>query len=170
MGKSNDILIYAYDRGYRVDVTGDVISFTGRKLTPRICTTGYYIISIRVPWEIFSVKFKVHRLAGYQKYKDKIFEKGMQVRHKDNNKLNNSLENILIGTQSQNMMDIPKEIRLAHAIDTSNHIRKFSDEKMAEMLYFYEETKSYKQVMEKYNISSKGTLHYMLNNTYVTTK
>ncbi len=93
---------------------------------------------------------------------------GIHVRHFNGNEKDNSDENILIGTPSENMMDKSEEVRRKWAINASKHIRKFDDVIMLEIKSMYEDTKSYKKVMQKYKISSKGTLHHILNNEYVT--
>jgi len=108
----------------------------------------------------------VHRLVAYQKYGKAIYKKGIQVRHLDNNSMNFSEENILIGTASENMMDIPQKERLKKAIHASKHIRKFTDAEMNEIRKYH--SSSYKDTMKYFNISSKGTLHYILNTDYKT--
>lgn len=54
---------------------------------------------------------KVHRIQAYIKYGVLIYEKGMMVRHLNNNKLDNSWINIAIGTAYDNAHDIPIEKR-----------------------------------------------------------
>ena len=61
-------------------------------------------------------RFRFHRFMGYLKFGDEIYTKGMQVRHLDGNPLNNSWDNIAIGTQRDNTYDIPKEKRLQSAL------------------------------------------------------
>ena len=75
--------------------------------------------------------------------------------------MDNSYENILIGTHSQNMMDISKELRLKKALKATSFVRKYNKE---EVIKFHNKSKSYKETMEKFNILSKGTLNYILKN------
>lgn len=96
-----------------------------------------------------------------QKYGDKLFEKGIETRHKNGIKTDNSWNNILIGNHSQNMMDIPKQIRVKKALHASSFLVKHNKD---EIKKYHEKYKSYKKTMDKFNISSKGTLHYILNN------
>lgn len=107
----------------------------------------------------------VHRLQAYQKFGDKIFENKIVVRHLNGNYLDNSWDNILIGTFSDNKMDIPKENRIKSATTAS---RKMQDNIRTydERCLIYEDLKNnipYKEVMLKHNISSKGTLSFMKN-------
>ena len=49
-------------------------------------------------------------------------------------------------------------------------IRKFTDKEVEEIREDYKLLRSYKKIMELWNINSKGTLHYILNNNYITIK
>jgi len=146
-------VLLAYKRGYCVDKSGNLFNYIGFKMSP------YKVVG----YDCFSVKDSdkrtnsvgVHRLQAYQKYGNKLFEEGIMVRHKDGNPLNNSWENILIGTHSQNMMDIPLKIRRqksSHPI--YNHKKIIKDRKNG---------LTYKELMEKYSISSKGTISHIIN-------
>ena len=78
----------------------------------------------------------------------------------DSNSLNNSWDNLKIGTHSDNMMDQSKEIRINKA---SNAHKKYSDELVIEIKADRDSGYSYKDLMLKYNISSKGTLSNIIN-------
>lgn len=58
---------------------------------------------------------KVHRFQAYVKYKDLIYKEKICVRHLDGNSLNNSIDNIEIGSWTDNRLDIKKEIRTSLA-------------------------------------------------------
>lgn len=103
---------------------------------------------------------KCHRLQAYQKYGDMLYGEGMMVRHLNGDSLDNSWGNIAIGTNSENQMDIPEQIRLFRARYASSFMQKHNHD---DIISFYKENKSYKKTMEKFEISSKGTLHYILN-------
>jgi hypothetical protein len=61
------------------------------------------------------------------------------------------------------MMDKSKEIRLRTAINATPI--KYSN--VDEIRMYYNTCHSYKKTMEKFNISSKGTLHYILNSRVI---
>lgn len=164
----NKILIKAYRKGYRV-IDGKVYNPFGYQLKLRNIN-GYYHFNFGSGSGRTQKRIKVHRLVAYQKYGDKLFESGIEVRHKNNDSKNNLDDNILIGTSSQNKMDINPEDRLEHAKKASSHIRKFSNAEVEEIRRTYAGIRSYKQVMEMFDISSKGTLHHILNNDYQTEK
>jgi hypothetical protein len=169
--KSNEYLIGAFEKGYRV-INGAVISpFSGKplKLSTKTLKCGYVYkwFTVRSS-EGLRVVVKVHRLVAYQKFGEEMFKSKLQVRHLDGNSLNNKNSNIAIGTASENALDKSPEIRMKVAINASAAGRKFSDSKMREVKEYHAKYKSYAEVMEKFNISSKGTLHYILNHNYVT--
>jgi hypothetical protein len=155
-------VIEAYKKGYRVTESGEVISPKGKVLVKLEDKKGYFRFGIKCEDVNYTVTINIHRLQAFQKYGMKLFRDGMEVRHKNGNKKDNSWENILIGTHSDNMMDIPEQVRLEKALHATSFCRKYDKEEVKE---FYEENgKSYKKTMEKFNISSKGSLHYILNN------
>jgi len=166
LSKKSENLIAAFQLGYRV-VDGKVFSKTGYKLSTWKSSTGYLEFSCfsgskknntRKTFKIF-----VHRLVAYQKYGEDLFNHDC-VRHLDGNKLNNTPDNILVGTFSENTMDIKKEVRIKKS---SLACRKFKDSLIKEIRRFHKNSKSYKKTMNEFNIKSKGSLHYLLNNKYV---
>ena len=132
-----------------------------QKLSLRLKYTNpnYYCFNIKNN-ENKTCRILVHRLQAYQKFGDEIFKEGVVVRHLDNNSLNNSFDNIAIGTQLDNILDRPSEERLNHAKYASSFSQKYNHK---EIYNFYMQTKSYKLTMEKFNISSKGVINYIKN-------
>ena len=129
LSKTNQALIEAYDKGYRITEKGDVIGARGGKLSPRI-QYGYKKFCTRLEsGERYIVNY--HRLQAYQKFGDKIFEEGIVVRHLDGNPLNNSCDNIAIGTSSDNQMDRSSECRLKSAMVATrkmqDNVRTYED-------------------------------------------
>ena len=116
----------------------------------------YYTFTIRIGLKTRRVR--VHRMQAYQKFKDKIYEDNIVVRHLNGNSLDNTFNNIGIGSQSENMFDRPREERAKHGRLAASFNIKYPKELIDEMKAFYNNCKSYKQTMEKYNLSSKGTL------------
>lgn len=144
-------------RGYMVTEEGVALNPKGFKVG-YINHSGYIEIKIRIDKK--SVAIPVHRLQAFQKYGEKLFINGTVTRHLNGNPLDNSWENIVIGSHSENMMDIPEQIRIKKAKHAASFLKKYNDE---EVIEFHELCKSYKQTMNKFGISSKGTLNYILN-------
>lgn len=157
MDKTNKILV-AHAKGYVVTKEGKVIGVNGNELSLNYYE-GYYRFNFR-DLDGKTRYITVHRMQAYQKFGDKMFEDKMLVRHLDGNSKNNSWDNIGIGNNSDNMMDISPEIRLAKAMHATSFTRKYDKETVKA---YYNENKSYKQTMEHFNITSKGTLHFILN-------
>lgn len=153
---------FAYEKGYRVDENGNCFNIknSNKFLKGYIKNNGYIYISIR-NYENKICKISIHRLQAYQKFGNKIYEEKIVIRHLDGNKLNNSFNNIEIGTQSENALDQSKEIRINKS---SNANKKYSNELVLEIKEYYKSGHTYKETMEKFNISSKGTLSYIINN------
>ncbi len=153
----NKIEVIASKRGYVVTEDGILLNPNGKEIGI-INSAGYKITMIRVKGK--QIIFTAHRLQAYQKYGNKLFEDNIITRHLDGHSLNNSWNNIAIGTQSDNMMDIPEQIRIKKAKYAASFNRKYNKE---EIKKFHRKEKSYKKTMEKFNSSSKGTLNYILN-------
>lgn len=152
-----NIIAKAYLRGYRVDEDGCVIGF---KETSIGCCNNSGYISFGFREGKKSSHILIHRLQAYQKYGDEMFKLGIEVRHLNGDKTDNSWFNIAIGTHSENMMDIPKHIRVSKAVYATSFVRKHNRTEIKE---YHKKHRSYKKTMEKFSISSKGTLHFILN-------
>ncbi len=155
---SEKVLILSIKKGYSIDVNGAVTNPSGNKVKGFINSLGYRSFGIRSKYGTNSIPF--NRLQAYLKYGDIVFDSKCVCRHKNGNPLDNSINNILVGSQSMNMMDIPKEIRVKKAKYASSFLKKYNND---EVKLFHKVCKSYKKTMVKFNISSKGTLHYILN-------
>lgn len=154
----NKYEIIAKERGYTITQEGTVHNCRGKSVGTH-GKNGYMYFSFRIEGKIVKVYF--HRYQAYTKFGDRLYEDGLVVRHLDGNFLNNSSSNIELGTTSDNMMDIPKEKRIQKS---SNANKKYSDELVLEIKADRERGMSYKELMEKYHVSSKGTISNIINN------
>lgn len=150
----------AAERGYFVDRQGNLHSPTRGLITPALGSTGYPTTLLRLGNR--KKHLTTHRLQAYQKFGAKIYENGMVVRHLDGNPKNNSYANIEIGTQRDNNLDIPREVRLRTAIYATSFMTKY-DKETVERIKEFKKTHSYKETMREFGISSKGTLWNILN-------
>lgn len=148
-----------YRLGYRISEAGIVMNPKGKVLKGTI-SNGYLVFSIRGK-EKSSLKMSFHRLQSFQKYGMLIYKDGVEVRHKNGDRRDNGWDNILIGTRSENQMDIPESIRISRSLYGASFIRKYKRE---DVIKFHRSNgNSYKKTMEEFGISSKGTLHFILN-------
>lgn len=163
MNKGNNNILFAIEKGYKIGEKGDIY-YKNNKINLYTSGSNYYRFSIRNE-SGQSKSIKVHRLQAYEKYGNEVFKENIVVRHLNGDSLDNSWDNIKIGTHSDNKMDIPKENRIKSATTAS---RKMQDNIRTydERCLIYEDLKNnipYKEVMLKHNISSKGTLSFMKN-------
>ena len=159
--KVNLAVKHANEKGYKILSSGPVMSPFGKLLKMKISSNGYAVFSVRYKGDSFPVL--VHRLCAYQKYGDVIFSCDC-VRHLDGNRLNNAHENIEIGSFSDNQMDKPKNIRVMSAKKASHsYSMKYNDEDVCRIKDYHSKYGGYNNTMKKFGISSKGTLHFILN-------
>jgi len=159
MSKSNEYLIESYNRGYRVSKCGNELTTSRRILQQsNFDKQGYPRFSLKINNKTYSLYW--HRLQAYQKYKEQLFEEKIVVRHQNDIKIDCSYDNIIIGTQTDNMLDISKEKRQLRAQNAANHLIKYDYKEIQD---FHIINRSYKETMNHFNISSKGTLNHILN-------
>ncbi len=160
LSKVNQALIQAFEKGYRIDLFGDVFRI-GKCVKKYVSTNGYLTFTVRATINDKSEihKIGIHRMQAYQKYGSVIFDKNLHVRHKDGNCKNNFHDNILIGTPSDNVMDISKELRLKKSIRAASFIKIHNHEEIIKM---HHEGFSYGKIMEKTGIKNKGTISFIV--------
>ena len=159
--KVNLAVKHANEKGYKILSNGRVMSPFGKLLKIKTSSKGYAVFSVRYKGDSYPVP--VHRLCAYQKYGDIIFSCDC-VRHLDGNCLNNAHENIEIGSFSDNQMDKPKNIRVMSAKKASHsYSMKYNDEDVCRIKDYHSKCGGYNETMKKFGISSKGTLHFILN-------
>lgn len=123
--KTTEAIRIAHEKGYRA-VEGEIFAPSGKKRKLRL--VGRHgdrrkVFTVSVAG--MSRPLRVHQLAAFQKFGEAMFEDGVMVRHKNGDILNNLEDNLLLGTNSQNMMDRSPEDRLAHARLAASHQRKY---------------------------------------------
>lgn len=165
LSKKNIYVLEAFSEGYDINKKGELIRKDGSiKNKFRIDKNGYCNVTLRLP-SCDKADLRIHKLQAYKKYGKLLFKESLVVRHFDGVKTNNSWDNILIGTPSDNQMDRSEESRVTSATIAS---RKMQDNvrSYGERCLIYEDLKNnipYKEIMLKHNISSKGTLSFMKN-------
>ncbi len=125
-----------------------------------------------IPYYVFNVGIgnskrypvKVHRLLAFQLFGEDALKNSIHTRHLDGNSLNNTPQNIRLGTGSENAMDrCPKERRL-HAQKASRSASRHTDETWAEVRADHKAGLGYKKLKLKYGISP-SSLSYQLSKT-----
>ena len=139
----------AYEKGYRVSKYGDLLNPKGVKIGC-LNSAGYKNTVIRFNKKMLYIA--THRLQAYQKYGNNLFKEGIVVRHLNGNKLDNSFDNIAIGTYRDNTMDIPKEQRIRRSIKGSKAQIKHPKEFVQKLREEYKQIKNYSELGRKYNM------------------
>jgi len=157
--KAVKALLLAYEKGYRV-VGNDVIGVTGKKLRLNASGKNYNPrFSVRGP-NREHLKVEAGKLSAYQKFGDKIFDPNLVIRHLDSNPMNIRKSNIELMTFKESEQLKGEETHKRCSKNAASHLKKYDND---EVRSFYQKCRSYDLTMEKFGISSKGTLHYILN-------
>ena len=142
MSKAKEAIRHAIAAGYRVDMqTGDVYGKAGQKLTGTIAANGYVYVGLFIKGVTPArrgLQVAKHQLIAYVKYGELAFQKGIETRHFDGNRLNNIPSNILIGTRSENMMDMSPEARRARNLNRVSKKRVLSEEAVKHIREVYD--------------------------------
>jgi len=147
----------AKKKGYRSTKDGNIIGVSGRILKGKKNNKGYRLFDISVDGEYLSILF--HRFIAYEKYGEQLFEEGI-ARHLDGNPLNNKWDNIAIGTQADNMGDIPIEEVYEKAKTVGLKIRKYDYEEIRE--YYHNNDISVEELTRIFDIKTSSTALYIL--------
>ena len=98
-------------------------------------------------------KIKFHQLLAYQLYNVDSFAKGIVIRHKDDDSLNNHDDNIILGTVRENSYDIPEHLRSQRAVTAGETRKRITDYIRAQISAdFYHSKLSTKKIGEKYQL------------------
>lgn len=161
MNKAQKAIIIAYEKGYRVLEDGVFISPKGVPLKTKLIRGKYECYSLKIGDNAIA-NLMIHRLCAYQKFGDLLF-KADCVRHLDGNSLNNSWNNIAIGTIKDNVHDIPKKKRIWIGENASKYTIKWDREKIEE---YYNKTHSCKETMNYFGISKSSLWRVLHRKTY----
>jgi len=162
MNQQDMYLLEAWNQGYRISPTGQIIGLTG-PIKGNI-NQGYrrFSVSIKENGVRISHRIKVSHLQAYQKFGHALFQNGILVRHLNGNPLDDSWDNIAIGTQSENQMDRLAEERQQHALHAASYLRKYSNEIIEQLFQDRKLGLTYKQLTVKYGIA-KSQLSFIFN-------
>lgn len=106
--KTNEFVRIAYQRGFTVDKTGQVYNPKGKPVKGTIKKSKSYRIrnfGVSPPGNGYiTYPVPTHKFVAYMKYGEEAF-KAECVRHYNDNSLDNSWDNILLGTNYDNHLD-----------------------------------------------------------------
>lgn len=102
--------IEAKERGYWVDDSGQMFGPKGALSIKCRGLQRYPTFSSNWGGRVFGIP--VHIFVSYYRFGLDTFKEGLVVRHLNGDSTDLSLDNIVLGTHSQNNMDKPKEVRV----------------------------------------------------------
>lgn len=111
---TDQMILEAYRRGYRVTDDGRLTSPTGRCRAIRLYGTQRYP-TFAIQWKgktqsgVFGIP--IHQFAAFCFFGNDAFATGLVVRHRDDDRLNVRRDNIVMGTYSENELDKPAAVR-----------------------------------------------------------
>ncbi len=150
--------VVAMSRGYKVRSDGSVFSPYKQSDAGTITgwnDAGYLFFTIRHQGKF--LKVSIARLHALQKFgEDLVYNEQMEVRHLNGNSMDNSEDNIGIGTASQNAMD--KDPRTRRRVSSMAN-KKHDHFKIIEA---HKSGMSYKRIMAEFGINSKGTVSFII--------
>jgi hypothetical protein len=149
----------AYSKGYKVLRSGILVTPSGLRTLGRL-DDGY--MSFTVSTSTGKRRVRVHRLVAYQKYGEAAMGSGIVTRHKNNIPTDNRWSNILIGTNSDNMMDRPAEDRVDKARNAASYLRKLTPKQVRDIRKKRKGGAKYSELCTEYSIR-KSTLSYVIN-------
>lgn len=148
-----------FSKGYTVDKYGRLFNKLGVEVIGSVDNRGYRATGMRTP-DNRVVRVYFHRMVAYAKFKNKIYQDGTVVRHLDGNPLNNSWDNIDIGSYSDNMMYIPKSIRVTNA-GLAN--MKYDKDMVNMIKDLRSKGLKYADIMKETGIHNKSVISYIIN-------
>lgn len=137
---NQEVIRYLYNKGYRGTEDGRFINPRGKELKTKAKSNHKYAQS-QVWFQGVRYNYHFHRVVAYQLFGEKLFEDGMVVRHLNGNPLDNSWENLALGTNSENEQDKKPEdrTRVARIANSKRKnvnrysMRRFTDDQVREI-------------------------------------
>jgi len=159
----------AYSRGYRVDKKGLVYNKENNLVILSKNDQGYLIFgtgSRRFKENLF-YNIAVHRLQAFMKYGKEMY-KSRVVRHLDENKSNNHIDNIRVGSYVDNYHDISKERRrkILHKMAVTKS--SLLPTQIKEIKSLRNQGLYYREIAEKIGISLSWVCMIINNKTHYT--
>lgn len=153
------MIIYAKSVGYTIDKFGNINSKTGKPLI--LSKSGNYLkFTVNKNGEYGTVK--VHSFQAYCKFGNKLFNDGIEVRHLNNNSLDNTFENISIGTKHENHLDKDRETIKKVSIAGAQKLRRFTSDDIRDIRLKKRNGDTLKEIADIYN-TSKGHISSIVN-------
>ena len=163
LSKADRLLVKAKNAGYRVEPDGSPVGLRGHRLKVQTCgKNGYLFIKVSCkPYGSYPIS--AARLQALQKFGGQLFSRGMEVRHINGDRLDNSWNNISLGTRSENMLDRSSEDRVTHAKHAARSLRKITDGQAVEIRRRVANGEKQIDIAKEFGLA-KSTVSQIVNN------
>lgn len=167
----------AYSKGYRVSPSGIVTNPVGYEMSVESLNNKRYP-QVGFSYEGKKYYVRMHRLAAYCMYGKAMFEEGVVVRHLNDNKTDLRHANIALGTQTDNMRDIPldklditREKHRAYALANKvlpPRVLKIQDGEVPTILARLDAGSTHRELAKEYRVhhSTIGYIHTTRRHTH----
>lgn len=156
INNTREIIEYLYQAGYRGLEDGTISS--PYKSDPIIGSKGRDGYLKLVGPRPRRHKLQWHRFIAYCKFGDDIFTRGVVVRHLNGDKLDNSFNNLALGSHKDNALDKPEDQRVFYA---SMAARKYTH-LLPEIFRLLADGNSHASIRRKFSMP-KSSFSYIAN-------
>lgn len=149
-------------KGYKVYEDGTVISKrTDKPLVTPINDRGYKLVQI---WDEGKLRtFTLHKLVSLVFHGET--PSGLEVDHKDNNKLNNHINNLAFVSRSANIKKMWEHQGTSSISGFNSHCIKYSEDEFKEVLALIQQGTPNREILTRTRIK-RGTLIKLRNGTH----
>lgn len=162
-----DAYAYGYrsTKGGRILLNGEPVQLIIKQSqgTRQVTPTEYYVFIGKYPGSPENY-IRVHRFVAYCKFGEKAFTS--LVRHMNNISLDNSWDNLKLGTHRDNSLDIPENIRRERAQRGAAKKRKLTLEQREELKMLRAYGWTIAQIAEKYGVCKNTINNYLANSNW----
>ena len=166
--KSNNGILIAYRKGYRVTENGNIVNPDGKELSLNAAAGKYPTVTVME--NSISYNVPVHRLAAFCFFGKEIFRKGLLVRHLNGNVMDVRKSNIALGNYTDNSMDRPlyQRVKVASVGRKSQkrpHNARFSSEDVTLIRSRRDRGETLQAIATTYGVS-RQTIHRIVKKVY----
>lgn len=143
------LIVQASLIGYKINNDGKIINPKGQIINGYAKKIRSNSETRYLTFRFLGKQLKVHHLVALQKFGVQWLFGDLIIRHKNDNSLDNSFDNIVLGTVKDNYYDQPKEKQLRGVSKAHEACRKFTDEQVRNIREA-KKTKTYTELAKEY--------------------
>lgn len=157
---------YFSKKGYYVTEDGCLMSPKNKRVGTYSKRRGMRYEYVSVLYDGKIDKLFTHRLQAFQKFGAELYKKGYVVRHLNGDSLDNTYDNISIGTYVDNALDIPKEKRKMMSVvavrASMKKIIKYNQDIVKKAVLMRERGATFVEIAKTLGISTRAQANYIV--------